>query len=93
MIGNNCNIGPNVTIGQTNKGSRKGVPVIGNKVWIGTGAVIVGKVTIGDHVLIAPNSFVNFDVPPNSLVIGNPGQVIAKDASVVDGYIDNIITS
>lgn len=85
IIGNNCNIAHNVTIGQTNKGSKKGVPQIGNKVWIGTGSVLVGNIKIGDNVLIAPNSYVNFDVPPNSLVLGNPGQVIQKDESVTDG--------
>ena len=90
VIGINCNIAPNVTIGQTNKGSKKGVPEIGNEVWIGTGSVIVGKIKIGDNVLIAPNSFVNFDVPSNSLVIGNPGKVIPKDKDITTDYICNI---
>ena len=40
-------------------GGRKGVPKIGNKVWIGINACIVGNVTIGYDVLIAPNSYVN----------------------------------
>lgn len=91
IIGDNCNIAHNVTIGQTNKGSRKGVPRIGNKVWIGTGSVLVGNIQIGDNVLIAPNSYVNFDVPTNSLVLGNPGQVIQKDNTVTEGYLDNLI--
>lgn len=43
---------------------KKGVPTIGNDVWIGPNAVVVGGITIGDNVLIAANSFVNFDVPP-----------------------------
>lgn len=76
IIGCYCNIAHNVTIGQTNRGERKGVPVIGDKVWIGTGSVIVGKISIGDNVLIAPNSYVNFDVPSNSMVIGR--QIINK---------------
>jgi len=88
-IGDNCNIAHSVTIGQANRGSKKGVPNIGNKVWIGTGSVIVGGVHIGDNVLIAPNSYVNFDVPSNSVVMGNPGKIIEKiDATV--GYIENI---
>lgn len=40
-------------------GGRQGTPVIGNEVWIGINAAIVGNVTIGDDVLIAPNSYVN----------------------------------
>ena len=58
IIGNNCNIAPGVTIGQTNRGKKKGTPVISDNVWIGTGAILVGKIHIGKNVLIAPNSFV-----------------------------------
>ena len=42
---------------------RKGTPVIGNRVRIGANATIVGNVHIGDDVVIAPNAFVNIDVP------------------------------
>ncbi|REA62495.1 serine acetyltransferase [Dyadobacter luteus] len=90
VIGNNCNIAPNVTIGQTNKGDKKGVPHIGNEVWIGTGTVIVGKIKIGNNVLIAPNSFINSDVPSNSLVMGNPATVIPKSKDITDDYVINI---
>ena len=63
-----------------------GVPKIGNEVWIGPNAVIVGKVTIGDDVLIAANAYINFDVPDHSIVIGNPGKIIARE-SATEGYI------
>ena len=89
-IGKNCNIATGVTIGQENRGNRKGVPLIGNKVWIGTNAVIVGNITIGDDVLIASNAFVNFDVPSHSVVLGNPAQIIHKE-DAVDGYINNCV--
>ena len=58
-MGDNINIAPNVVIGKANRGERKGVPTIGNDVWIGAGAVITGKIRIGNDVLIAPNAFVN----------------------------------
>ncbi|MHA8095458.1 serine O-acetyltransferase [Aquirufa lenticrescens] len=90
IIGKNCNIAHNVTIGQISTGIKAGCPCIGNSVWIGAGAVIVGKIFIGDDVLIAPNSFVNFDVPSNSLVIGNPGKIIHK-INPTEGYILNHI--
>ena len=61
-----------VTIGQENRGNRKGVPTIGNSVWIGINATVVGNITVGDDVLIAPNTFVNCDVPSHSIVMGNP---------------------
>ena len=85
-IGNNCNIFTGVTIGSTTRGDKKGVPIIGNNVWIGPNAVIVGGVNIADNVLIAANSYVNFDVPENSIVIGNPGKIIPKD-NATEGYI------
>ena len=56
--------------------------------WIGTNAVIVGKITIGDDVMIAPNAFVNFDVPSHSIVVGNPGKVSHKD-NATEFYINN----
>ncbi len=87
-IGKNCNIATGVTIGQTNRGKNKGYPTIGNDVWIGTNAVIVGNVTIGDDVLIAPLAYVNFDVPSHSIVIGNPGKIIHRD-NATEAYINN----
>lgn len=89
-IGDNVNISPNVVIGRANRGSKKGSPTIGSNVWIGSGAVITGKVIIGDNVLIAPNSFVNIDIPSNSIVVGNPA-VIHYSIDAVDKYVENII--
>jgi serine O-acetyltransferase len=78
-IGKNCTVGHTVTIGRSYRGGKIGRPTIEDNVWIGSGAVIVGEIRIGNDVMIAPNSFVNFDVPDNSLVIGNPGEIIKKD--------------
>lgn len=52
--------------------------------------VIVGKINIGNDVLIAPLTFVNFDVPDHSIVIGNPARIIKRKNATVD-YIINII--
>lgn len=87
-IGKNCNISPNVIIGRTNRGERKGSPIIGNDVWLGSGAIIVGKIKIGDNVLIAPNSYVNVDVPSNSIVVGNPASISFRH-DATQGYINN----
>ena len=91
IMGDYCNLSPGVTIGQTNRGKNKGVPVIGNMVWIGTNAVIVGNISIGDNVMIAPNAFVNFSVPSNSLVIGNPASILPRE-DATEGYIDHTST-
>ncbi len=90
-IGMNVNIHKGVTIGRENRGARMGVPIIGNNVWIGINATIVGKIEIGDDVLIAPNSFVNCDVPSHSIVIGNPC-VIKPMENATAGYVDNPVT-
>lgn len=86
VIGENCNIAQGVTIGRINKGPRKGAPKIGNQVWIGANAVLVGDIQIGDNVLIAPLSFVNFDVPSNAMVIGNPAKIVEGKTS--EDYIN-----
>lgn len=89
-IGKNCNIHKGVTIGQENRGKRKGAPTIGDCVWIGVNSTIVGKITIGDDVLIAPNTYVNCDVPSHSIVFGNPC-VIKSNAHATEGYINNTV--
>lgn len=90
VIGNNCNIAKGVTIGGENRGGRKGAPIIGDRVWIGVNATLVGKIRIGDDVLIAPNSFVNRDIPPHSIVFGNPC-VIRPHENATEDYICNIV--
>lgn len=89
-IGKNCSIHKGVTICQENRGKRKGTSTIGNEVWIGVNATIVGNVTIGDDVLIAPNAYVNCDVPSHSIVIGNPCVVKARINATAE-YINNKI--
>lgn len=90
VMGKNINIHKGVTIGQENRGQRKGCPIIEDNVWIGVNATIVGQIHIGEDVMIAPNSFVNFDVPSHSIVIGNPGKIIHKE-NATEGYINNRI--
>lgn len=76
-------------IGQSNRGQFKGCPTIGDEVWIGINAAIVGRITIANDVLIAPNSFVNVDVPAHSIVFGNPCIIKHRDCAT-EGYINNI---
>lgn len=87
-LGKNMNIGTGVTIGYENRGEREGAPKFQGNCWIGTNSVVVGKVNIGEDVMIAPLTFVNFDVPPHSIVIGNPAKIISKENATED-YICN----
>ena len=86
-IGNNVNLHKGCTIGRENRGKREGVPTIGNNVAVGINATVIGNITIGDDVMIAPNSFVNFDVPSHSVVLGNPGVIHHKDEAT-KGYVN-----
>ena len=90
VIGDYCTLSQGVTIGLSPRGDRKGAPTLGNRVWVGPNAVLVGEITIGDNVLIAPGAYVNFDVPDNSIVIGNPGKIIESE-SATEGYIENML--
>lgn len=78
-IGKYCNVAQSVTIGRSHTKGAVGRPTIGDRVWIGAGAVLTGKITIGSNVMIAPNTFLNVDVPDNSVVIGNPAKIISKE--------------
>ena len=86
IIGKNFNISQGCLIGNA-QGKKKGVPTIGDNVCMNANSIIVGGVKIGNNVLIAPGAFVNFDVPDNAIVIGNPGKIIQKDSSPTDKYI------
>lgn len=85
-LGRNVNLHKGCTIGVEVRGKREGAPTIGNNVWCGVNATIVGNITIGDDVLIAPGAFVNFDVPSHSVVLGNPG-VIHHAEDATGGYV------
>lgn len=87
IIGKCCNISQGVTIGISNHG-KIGTPVIGNKVFIGPGSVIIGKIKIGNNVTIGANTLVNFDVPDFKTVVSSKSVIIDKDLS--NNYIHNI---
>ena len=86
IIGKNFSISAGSLIGNA-QGKHAGAPVIGNNVQMGQFSMIVGRVKVGNDVLIAPGAFVNFDVPDNSIVIGNPGKIIPREESPTRPYI------
>ena len=88
-IGKNCNLSQQVTIGVSRRGERAGVPVIGDNVYIGPGAKIFGRITIGNNAAIGANCVVTHDVPENGVVVGIPGKVISYEGSA--GYINRVL--
>jgi len=79
VIGSNVVIHQNVTIGQRVARGNGDVPRIGDDVWIGPAAILTGGIEIGDGATISAGAVVSRDVPPHSLVAGNPGRVIVQD--------------
>ena len=86
IIGKNCNISHGITIGVINTGNKKGCPVIGDNVYIGPGAKIIGRIMIGNNSAISPNSVVTNDVPDNATVVAIPPRMVFLNGS--KGYIN-----
>lgn len=85
VLGENINIIQTCTIGVGYRGERRGLPTIGDNVYIGAGARIFGGINIGNNVAIGVNSVVTRDVPDNAVVAGAPAKVISMTGS--EGYI------
>lgn len=73
-IGDNCTVLHNVTIG----GGHGGAPTLGNNVFVGAGALIIGGVKIGDNVNIGAGAIVVTDVPSNSTVVCEKARIITR---------------
>ncbi|MBD3383121.1 MAG: serine O-acetyltransferase [candidate division Zixibacteria bacterium] len=85
QIGDNCVLFHNVTLGGTGKHKKKRHPTLGNNVFVGTGATILGPVNVGNNVRIGANTFIIMhDVPDNATVVGSPGKIVILGEKRVD---------
>lgn len=80
-IGDNCKVYQQVTVGYNN-----GYPTIGNDVTIYSGAKIIGKVVIGDDVIVGSNAVVTKDIPSHSMIAGVPAKIIKTRSSLKDDW-------
>lgn len=83
-MGADCNVGHQVTIGMRADGRSQEKPVIGDNVWFGAGCVVYGEITVGNGVMIGPNTVVARSLPDRTMVLGNPMKVISSD---YDNYL------
>ena len=84
-IGENCVLFHNVTLGGTGKHRGKRHPTIGDNVMIGTGAILLGPIRVGNNVKIGANTFILMnDIPDNCTVTGTPGKIVRLNNENVD---------
>jgi serine O-acetyltransferase len=82
-VGDDCTIYHGVTLGGTSLQRTKRHPTLGRNVVVGSGAAVLGAITVGDGSRIGANSVVIKDVPPNATVVGIPGRVVLQDGKPV----------
>ena len=85
IIGKYCSIHQGVTIGRVFAGEKAGVPTLGDHVIIFPGAKVVGKIHIGNNVIIGANATVLNDVPDNCVVVGSPARIVSTDSNKAIG--------
>ena len=80
-IGENCTLHQGVVIGQAGRGERKGAPILGNRVYVGANAVLIGAITLGDDVAVGAGAVVTRSVPSRAVVAGNPARILSYSGS------------
>jgi serine O-acetyltransferase len=78
VVGDDCLLYQGVTLGGTGKETGKRHPTLGNRVVVGSGAKVLGNISIGDDCRIGANSVVLVNVPSHSTVVGIPGRVVRR---------------
>ena len=86
VLGKNCDVAHRVTIGTSAMG-RQGAPVLGDDVYIGTGATLVGKIRVGSGAKIASNTLVMSNIPEGATVMGVPGRIIMRRPKAVESPV------
>lgn len=83
IVGDDVTLYQGVTLGGTGKEKGKRHPTLGNNISIGSGAKLLGNITIGDNCRVGANSVVLRSVPPNSTIVGVPGHIVLRDGKRV----------
>jgi serine O-acetyltransferase len=90
-IGADCNLNHGVTIGEKYGGHNPGVPIIGDRVYLGPGCIVIGGIVVGDDVAIGANSVVVKSVPSSGVMAGIPARLRSLRGS--SDYVVNTNTN
>jgi len=88
VIGENCNISHDVTVGEKFGGKNPGVPQIGDRVYLGPGCKVFGSVVIGNDSAVGANAVVVDSIPESGVAVGNPARVVSRNGSAE--YVTNL---
>jgi serine O-acetyltransferase len=92
VVGDHCVMFHNVTLGGTGKYHGQRHPIVANHVFIGTGAVLLGPIRVGDYARVGANAFViNRDVPAHSTVVGTPARIVKLRGERVDEELPRMV--
>jgi serine acetyltransferase len=80
-LGRNCNLSQGVTLGVAGRGTKRGCPIIGDRVYIGVNAVLIGPIEVGNDVAIGAGAVLTKSVAACAVVAGNPACVISHKGS------------
>ncbi|MEJ2409317.1 MAG: DapH/DapD/GlmU-related protein [Novosphingobium sp.] len=89
IIGANANLTHGTMLGQANRGARAGSPSLGDRVFIGAGAKIIGRIHLGNDCAVGANAVVTKDVPEMGVVGGIPAKLISQAGS--GGYVNKLV--
>jgi serine O-acetyltransferase len=89
IVGANANIAQMTMLAQANRGSRAGSPILGDRVYVAAGSSVIGRIHVGEDVVIGINSVVTKDTPANSVVAGTPAKVISQAGA--EGYVNRVV--
>jgi serine O-acetyltransferase len=90
-VGDDVTLYQGVTLGGTGRDTGKRHPTIGDRVTIGAGAKVLGPIKIGEDTRIGANAVVIKPVPPSSVVVGVPGQIIGALAATDDSMMPDLV--
>lgn len=89
VIGANANLTHGIMLGQANRGERAGSPILGDRVFLGAGAKVIGRIHLGDDCAVGANAVVTKDVPEKGVVGGIPAKLLSTGGS--DGYVNRLV--